>query len=544
MADAPIIYGPDGEPIRREILTQEIAGPTISGVRSPYGDYPADGLNPRRLASILQEADAGDPVRYFELAEQIEERDAHYLGVLSTRKRSVAQLDITVEAADDTPEGKAHADMIESWLRRDELQSELFDILDAIGKGWSFTEIIWDTSEGQWMPKRLERRDQRWFKPDVRDGVTPLLRADANRDGFAVGLPPAGPNGAGYVALPAFKFISATIRAKSGLPVRSGLARLAAWSWMFKAFTLRDWAIFTQCFGQPMRVGKYPAGASETDKDTLFRAVANIAGDCAAIIPGSMMIEFVRNEGFNATGDLYIKRADWLDQQMSKAVLGQTATTDAIAGGHAVGQEHRQVQEDIETADAKALGAILNRDLVQAWVQLEHGPQKAYPWLRIGRPDSKNITQILDGISRGVPMGMQVERSWMNDLLGVPVPSPGADGRMPELLTPAASASPFGSMFPSASPQQRALAAAEMIMHDVRDPIAVLSDQAARLCAPGSDALVDEVRGVIETSTSLQQVQEKLRALKPGAAEAKMAGLMRMARVIANLTGRASIPDA
>ncbi|WP_420132180.1 DUF935 domain-containing protein [Rhodopseudomonas sp.] len=543
MADAPIIYGPDGQPIRREVLTASVAGPTVTGVRSPFSAYPADGLNPRRLASILREADQGDPISYFELAEQIEERDPHYLGVLSTRKRSVSQLDITVESADDTPEGKSISDMVEAWLRRDELQFELFDILDAIGKGWSQTEIIWDASEGQWQPKRLEWRDPRWFKPDQRDGATPLLRIDAD-DAFAQGLPPAGPNGAGYAPLPPFKFISTVIRAKSGLPVRSGLARLACWSWMFKAFTLRDWAIFTQCFGQPIRVGKYPAGSSEKDKDTLFRAVANIAGDCAAIIPETMAIEFIRNEGFNATGDLYIKRADWLDQQMSKAVLGQTATTDAIAGGHAVGQEHREVQQDIEAADAKALSAILNRDLVQPWVQLERGPQKAYPRLRIGRPESKNVTQILDGISRGVPMGMQVEKSYMNDLLGVPVPSPSADGRMPELLTPAASASPFGSMFPSASPQQRALAAAEMIMHDVRDPIAVLSDQAARLCAPGSDALVDEVRGVIETSTSLQQVQEKLRALKPGAAEAQMAGLMRMARVIANLTGRASIPDA
>ncbi|MGO3934717.1 DUF935 domain-containing protein [Rhodopseudomonas pseudopalustris] len=544
MADAPILYGPDGQPIRREVLTAEIAGPTITGVRSPFSDYPADGLNPRRLASILREADAGDPVRYFELCEQIEERDAHYLGVLGTRKRSVAQLDITVEAASDTPEAKAHADMIESWLGRDELQGELFDILDAIGKGWSFTEIIWDTSEGQWMPTRLERRDQRWFKPDIRDGVTPLLRVDANQDTFAQGLPPPGPNGAGYTPLPTFKFITAAIRAKSGLPVRSGLGRVASWHWMFKAFTQRDWAIFAQVYGQPMRVGKYPAGSSEKDKDTLFRAVANIAGDCAAIIPESMLIEFVRNEGFNATGDLYVKRVDWLDQQMSKAVLGQTATTDAIAGGHAVGQEHRSVQEDIERADAKALSSILNRDLVQTWVQLEHGPQKAYPRLRIGRPESKNVTQILDGISRGVPMGMQVERSWMNDLLGVPVPSPSKDGRMPELLTAPATASPFGSMFPSASPQQRALAAAEMALHDVRDPIATLSDQAAKLCAPGSDALVDEVRAVIESSTSLQQVQDKLRALKPGAAEAQMAGLMRMARVIANLTGRASIPDA
>jgi phage gp29-like protein len=150
-------------------------------------------------------------------------------------------------------------------LKRDELQDELFDILDAIGKGISFAEIVWDTSEGAWRPAKLEWRDPRWFRFAREDGVTPMLRTNE-----------------GDRPLPAFKFIRAVMKAKSGLPVRSGIARVATWSWLFKAYTQRDWAIFTQNYGQPIRVGKYPAGATEKDKDTLFRAVANIAGDCAA----------------------------------------------------------------------------------------------------------------------------------------------------------------------------------------------------------------------------------------------------------------------
>ena len=44
--------------------------------------------------------------------------------------------------------------------------------------------------------------------------------------------------------------------------------------------------------------------------------------------------------------------------------------------------------------------------------------------------------------------------------------------------------------------------------------------------------------------TSLQQVQAELKRLKPTAVEGQLAGMMRMARVIANLTGRANLPDA
>src|SRR3990167_5923378 len=142
MADrVPQLVDPYGRPIERSVLTEEIAGPTIAGVRSPISGYPADGLNPQRLAAILREADQGEPLRYFELAEQIEERDLHYAGVLGTRKRSVAQIDITVEAASEAADHQKHAETVRAWLLRDELQDELFDILDAVGKGVSYTEI-------------------------------------------------------------------------------------------------------------------------------------------------------------------------------------------------------------------------------------------------------------------------------------------------------------------------------------------------------------------------------------------------------------------
>ena len=265
MERKPTIVDRWGRPIKRSVLREEVAAPTLGGVRSPISGYPGDGLNPVRLAGILRAADQGDPIQYLELAETIEERDPHYLAVLSTRKRAVGQIEITVEAASDDDRDVEMAVMVRDWLKRDELTEEVFDILDCIGKGYSFTEIIWDTSEGQWRPARLEWRDPRWFRFDRVNLTTPMM-LDAN--GQEVPLEP-------------FKFIYAQIKAKSGLSLRAGLARVAAWGWMFKAFTQRDWAIFTQTYGQPLRVGKWAQGASEDDKATLFDAVANIAGDCA-----------------------------------------------------------------------------------------------------------------------------------------------------------------------------------------------------------------------------------------------------------------------
>ncbi|WP_102226911.1 DUF935 domain-containing protein [Acidimangrovimonas sediminis] len=550
MAKTPTLLDQWGRPVRKAVLTEEISGPTLAGVRSPIAGTPADGLTPVRLASILREADHGEAVRYLELAEVIEERDPHYLGVLGTRRRSVSQIDVTVEAASDAARDVEIADMVRDWLERDELQEELFDILDSIGKGYSFTEIIWDTSEGQWQPQRLEWRDPRWFRWEQRDLTTPLYLAD---DGTRQPLEP-------------FKYIFARMKAKSGIPARSGLARVAAWGWMFKAFTQRDWAIFTQTYGQPLRVGKYGAGSSKEDRDTLFRAVANIAGDCAAIISQSMEIEFVESKNVGPGSDLYEKRSDWLDRQISKAVLGQTATTDAIAGGHAVGQEHRQVQEDIERADAKALSAILNRDLIRPWVDLEYGPQERYPRLVIARPEVEDIGTLADALAKLVPLGLKVQASEVRDRAGFSDPEENSEvlgATTPQNPPPNAPNTPPepGQVDPSqqdrpvkhfsgeikrglglpgvtAAPQAEGPSAGKKSGGSPQD---LLTDRMEIEAGPEIAAMIDQVEAMLSAASSLDEFRSMLLEAFPSIDSSGLARVMAAGMMAAEAAGRTAL---
>ncbi|MDE2595963.1 MAG: DUF935 domain-containing protein [Sphingomonadales bacterium] len=520
-----------GRPLRRELLTRDIAGPTLAGVRSPIAGYPADGMTPVRLAELLREADQGEPLQYFELAEIIEERDLHYAGVLATRKRSVAQIDVTVESASDDPADVAEADLVREWLKRDELADEMFDILDAIGKGVSFTEIIWDTSDGNWWPARLEWRDPRWFRFDRLTQRRPLLRGGV--DGTAQAEP-----------LEPFKFIYTQIKAKSGLPIRSGIARLAAWAWMFKAFTQRDWAIFTQTYGQPVRVGKYHADASKEDKATLFRAVANIAGDCAAIIPQSMMLEFIESGNVTAGAELYERRADWLDRQVSKAVLGQTTTTDAIAGGHAVSQEHRQVQEDIETADCKSASAALNRDLIRPWFILRRGPSKRYPRLIIARPHREDLKQMTDSLAALVPLGLKVQASEVRDKLGLSEPETGSDvlGAPAPASAPTASAAPTPTAPGVPVPPVPALQSAE-----VKPSPAHPAEQIAAAMLTPAVAATEEMIGTIETMMAQAADLGELRLMLASAYgeldSAGLAAVLAGGLAAAQAAGRSDLAD-
>jgi hypothetical protein len=199
-----------GRPIQKAAMTQQQGGPTVVGVRRPEGNHQAPGLTPPKLARILREAIDGDPERYLELAEDMEERNEHYAGVLGVRKRQVAGLEITVEAAGDDAESIKDADLVRDFIARETFEDELFDILDAVGKGFSATEIIWDTSEGQWTVAELKWNDPRWFRFDRNDGETLKLRGEAGDED----LWPA-------------KWIVHRAKIKSGLTIRGGLARSA-----------------------------------------------------------------------------------------------------------------------------------------------------------------------------------------------------------------------------------------------------------------------------------------------------------------------------
>jgi phage gp29-like protein len=511
---------PKGESIDVGVMTQEISAATVGSVRSPQAGYPTEGLNPARLANIMRAADQGNPMEFFEMAEIIEERDLHYLGVLGKRKREVSQIEVRVEPASEDAEHVAQADFVRSWLERDTLQQELFDMLDAVGKGISFTEIIWDRSEGQWWPQKLEWVTQRFFTFDKVNLNTPLLR-----------------NNAGDVPLPYGKFIIPRIQAKSGLSVRSGVARAAAWSWMFKMFTAKDWALFSQTYGQPIRIGKYPSGATKEDRATLLRAVTNIAADCAAIIPQGMDLAFVEAKTASQSGENYEKRCDWLDRQVSKLVLGSTTGTDAVKGGYATSKQHREVEMSIARADATALQGTLNQHLIKVWIDLQYGPQALYPKLIIEDPDETDIPVMADGLAKLVPLGLRVSHKEVREKMGLREPENDDDVLRVEDLPP-----PEGKIKPPTPPAKfkaEKLTAETLSEADLVDALeASALDDWEELVEP----IVAQVRAEIQQASSLEDLKQRIASLAPRIDVNTLTDMLTDAKVTAHIAGLSGVP--
>lgn len=534
MAKPELVY-PDGRPIDFDALRREEAEAEMAGVRQAWSGHPSVGLTPERAASLLLQAEEGDATAYLELAEDMEEKDLHYLAVLGTRKRQVSQLDITVDAASDDPNDIENADMAREVLARDDIEAVLFDILDAVGKGYSSTEIVWDMSERQWWPEKLIWRDPRWFGFDRVNRRTLMLRVNG---GVSAGAAAADPNAAlnfGLQPLSPYKYITHIHKAKSGLPIRGGLARAAVWAYMFRNYALKDWVAFCEVYGQPLRLGKYTPGATADEKRTLLRAVSNIGTDAAAIIPRTMDLELMSDQARRDGGDLYQNLEEYLERQISKAVLGQTTTTDAISGGHAVSQEHNEVRGDIERADAKQLAASISCFLIRPLIDLNKGPQKAYPRVKIGRSESIDIPVMAEALAKLVPMGLRVQASEVRDRIGFS--DPPADA---EVLMPPAQPT-FG--FPGAPAQPGDLSLNAAGAGTPPATVDRIVNNLAERAGPVTDAMVAQVRALVESANSLEDVADGLAELFPAIDAGQLAALMRRAMAVANLAGRSDIVD-
>jgi phage gp29-like protein len=171
-------------------------------------------------------------------------------------------------------------------------------------------------------------------------------------------------------------------------------------------------------------VGKYGPGATEQDKQTLLQAVANIGTDAAAIVPDSMLIEFTEARQ-TGNAELYQSFCQYLDAQISKAVLGQTLTTEIPqgAGSRAAAEVHDAVRHDIMSADARRLAATLNRDLVRPIVDLNLGPRQNYPRLTIGMADDADINDFVDMVTKLADHGVRIGQQTVRRRMEIPEPA-------------------------------------------------------------------------------------------------------------------------
>lgn len=265
-----------------------------------------------------------------------------------------------------------------------------------------------------------------------------------------------------------------------------------------------------------------------------------------------MEIEFKEVGDVTKGSELYERRCDWLDRQVSKVVLGQTATTDAAPGSHAIGGTHRLVQEDLERADAMLLSATLTRQLVPRIVDLNYGPQERYPKIIIGRPDELPIGAFVDALAKLGPLGLEVEESQVLARLGVTEKAESVNGKPVRVV---GGRTPAPQILPGlpGGPALEKPPAGELTRHLVSlhaaapEPEYVdrLTARLARDMEGAMAGLTGDIRALIEEVMAsggdlkeLQSAMDRLQLDPTQYAEAMQRGM-----VLAHLVGQAALVD-
>ena len=387
------------------------AAVAIGDPQDKYSEYPSSGLSPRRLAEIFREADEGNVLRQMELFEEMEEKDTHLFSQLQTRKLAVTGLDWEVQPFSEEERDVAVAEFIDDQLHSlESLNDVLLDILDAVGKGISLSEITWGVdSQG-----RNVVEDITWVNPKkiFWDSIDDAIKITTRE--YPQGIP-----------LPNNKFIIHRYKAKSGHPSRAGVLRIVSWMYLFKNYDLKDWVSFCEVFGMPLRLGKYDASASDADKAALMEAIIQLGTDAAGIVPSTTTIEFIESNK-QSSAEIYEKLARYCDEQMSKAVLGQTLTSDSGSGSYAQSKTHNEVRKDLTAADANALENTLRRDLIRPLVEFNFGSGTPIPTLQFQTEDADDLKETSE-IYRilACDIGLEIPKRHLYKKFGIPKPEHG-----------------------------------------------------------------------------------------------------------------------
>lgn len=463
----------------------------VASLWTAVGNHPARGLTPQKLANILESAQQGDLVAQADLFDDMEERDGHLFAELSKRRRSVLGLEWSLMPPRDASQAevKAAADLDARLRDTLDMENVLFDLTDAIGKGFACLEIDWQRDGKGWWMQTLHRRPQRWFTVP-QDNRNELRLRDNS-----------APNGAPLWPL---GWMVHRHDARSGWLPETALFRVLAWPYLFKHYSLRDLAEFLEIYGLPLRLGKYPAGASKKEKATLMRAVMAVGHAAAGIIPQGMEIDF--QNATEGRSDPFRAMMDWAEATTSKAIVGQTLTSQSGQNGEgsrALGEVHNDVRHDITVSDAKQLQPTLTQQLVQPLALLNGyitDPTRA-PRFVFDVAETEDIKLYADSLPALVNIGVQIPKGWANEKLGIPVPAADDDVLQPAPVSPAPVALKAAQRVALKTATDEQPAAADL-----------WAAQMTQAVMPQTNQWLDTLQSILDSASSLEEAQTLVEA--------------------------------
>ncbi|MDR0487050.1 MAG: DUF935 domain-containing protein [Treponema sp.] len=270
--------------------------------------------------------------------------DSHLESVWSVRCAAASGAEWFMAPGDDSPSAQEPADAFAEELKDMDVPRIIEEMMDAIAYGYSPLEVLWTAKKGRWGIFDIVGKPPQWF--------------EFNQDNELV----LKTGVLGTEELPENRFLIARHRPSYANPYGVKVLSKCFWPVTFKKNGFRWWTVFVEKYGGAFMYGKYPSNAGEKFKQELLGALERMVADAVAIAPEGSKISITSASDKRGGSDVHSAYIQMSNNEISKAVLGQTLTTEiGGVGSFAAAKTHNEVREHIASADRFRICESFNR---------------------------------------------------------------------------------------------------------------------------------------------------------------------------------------
>jgi len=266
--------------------------------------------------------------------------DAHVWSCYQSRKSGTLSCEWEIR---ETKEGSVRANkqaykIIDDLMENLDAYQIITDMLEAPFFGMAPLEILWKSTGQRWLPEKVEGKPPEWFGFSEENELRFL-----SKENMIEGE-----------ELPDMKFLLPRHHSSYQNPYGERVLSKCFWPVAFKRGGFKFWAIFTEKYGMPWAIGKVPRGTNETERTKLLSNLVSMVQDAVAVINDDESVVIEEAKGKGASADIYNKLISVSNREISKAILGQTLTTEIDKGGsYAATKEHMEVRADLVDQDKR-----------------------------------------------------------------------------------------------------------------------------------------------------------------------------------------------
>ncbi len=397
---------------------QLTSGAPITSAKPIWEQYQriGGGLTPFDVSMIIRDADAGEPARLVDLANESRQRDGHMQALLYTRETAASLVPLEFAPPPDAKKRELKAmELCQRTVAGFRNWSTMVEHLNGAFHGHGTVELLpWEkTEDGYLVPrecKPLHARDF-FFTQDTGE----LRYRRSMGDMVGVDLLAENPG----------RIVQVKRRITGDVQTREGLVRTLVWSALLRNWDIRDWIGLGETGWKPRMWALYAATATEEDKTNLLRRLEAIAERGVGVFAEGTDVHLEWPKGTGPTS-VHKELFDAIGREMSKAVLGQTTSIEVGPNGARADTQTRDViRTDIQETDCNTIAGHLLWQFFEPIVAINFGPNVRVSCPYFATDEGEEKLSFAQAIEKLKSAGLRMPASWVREEFGMPDPEDG-----------------------------------------------------------------------------------------------------------------------